>query len=299
VIEHATRRIRILGVTLHPSGEWTAQQARNLIMDLGEQAHRVKFMICDRCSNFTAAVDMVLAEAGIRAVLGNVATPGMNAIAERWIGGCRRELLDRTLIWNQAHLRQILRLYETHHNQHRPHRSLDGAAPLKPLPEPVDLEQYRVRNTLASAARSTNIAWPRDMDEVFGTHKISPNRQVNLLSRSRSSAAAYASSATLRAAWVSARSRSAASACAAGQAADVSPRGAPRPAHHDSRLPGHWRAPPRAPVYALPGNSALGRAECESFVYTKPPTGPALRWGVRACQPASYPRLKLACLYDA
>ena len=68
-----------------------------------------------------------------------------NAIAERWIGGCRRELLDRTLIWNQAHLRQILRQYETHHNQHRPHRSLHGAAPLKPLPEPVHLDDYRVR----------------------------------------------------------------------------------------------------------------------------------------------------------
>jgi hypothetical protein len=69
----------------------------------------------------------------------------MNAIAERWIGGCRRELLDRTLVWNQNHLRQILRDYETHHNQHRPHRSLDAAAPLKPLTEPVDLDQYRVR----------------------------------------------------------------------------------------------------------------------------------------------------------
>ena len=68
-----------------------------------------------------------------------------NAIAERWIGGCRRELLDRTLVWNQAYLRRILHQYETHHNQHRPHRSLDSAAPLKPLPEPVDLEQYRVR----------------------------------------------------------------------------------------------------------------------------------------------------------
>jgi hypothetical protein len=66
----------------------------------------------------------------------------MNAIAERWIGGCRRELLDRTLIWNQDHLRQILRQYETHHNQHRPPRSLDAAAPLKPLPQPVVLEQY-------------------------------------------------------------------------------------------------------------------------------------------------------------
>ena len=100
VIEHASRRIRILGVTLHPTGEWTAQQARNLIMDLGEQAHRVKFMIRDRGSNFTAAFDAVLAGAGIRTVLCNVRTPRMNAIAGRWIGDatrsrtCASELAD-------------------------------------------------------------------------------------------------------------------------------------------------------------------------------------------------------------
>src|SRR5438876_9433064 len=145
VIEHATRRIRIIGITLHPTGEWTTQQARNLVMDLGEQAHRVKFMIRDRGSNFTAAFDAVLADAGIRTVLCNIQTPRMNAITERWIGGCRRELLDRTLVWNQAHLRRILRDYEIHHNQHRQHRSLHGAAPLKPLPEPVDLDHYRIR----------------------------------------------------------------------------------------------------------------------------------------------------------
>ena len=69
----------------------------------------------------------------------------MNAITELWIGGCRRELLDRTLVWNQAHLWWILCEYATHHNQHRPHRSLQGAAPLKPLPQPVDLEQHRIR----------------------------------------------------------------------------------------------------------------------------------------------------------
>jgi hypothetical protein len=86
VIEHATRRIRILGVTLHPTGDWTARQARNLIMDPGEQAHRVKFMIRDRGSNCTAAFDAVLADAGIRTVPCNVRTPGMNAIAERRIG---------------------------------------------------------------------------------------------------------------------------------------------------------------------------------------------------------------------
>ncbi len=102
-------------------------------------------MIRDRGSNYTAAFDAVLADAGIRTVLCNVRTPRMNAIAERWIGGCRRELLDRTLIWNQAPLCRILCQYETHHDQHRPHRSLNSAAPLKPLPEPVDLERYHVR----------------------------------------------------------------------------------------------------------------------------------------------------------
>ena len=113
VIEHATRRISILGLTLHPTGEWTAQQARNLIMDLGDQADRVKFMIRDRGSNFTTAFDAVLADAGIRTVLCRIQAPRMNAIIERWIGGCQRELLDRTLIWNQAHLRQVQRQYET------------------------------------------------------------------------------------------------------------------------------------------------------------------------------------------
>ena len=77
VVEYATRRIRILGVTLHPTGEWTTQQARNLIMDLGDHADRVRFMIRDRGPNFTAAFDAVRADAGIRTVLCNVRTPRM------------------------------------------------------------------------------------------------------------------------------------------------------------------------------------------------------------------------------
>jgi len=72
-------------------------------------------MIRDRGPNFTAAFDAVLADAGIRTVLCNVRTSRMNAIAERWIGGCRRELLDRTLAWNQNHLRRILCDYQTYH----------------------------------------------------------------------------------------------------------------------------------------------------------------------------------------
>ena len=66
-------------------------------------------------------------------------------IMERWVQTCRHELLDRTLTWNQRHLLHALREFEHFYNEHRPHRSLSGAAPLKPLPEPVDLGQYRVR----------------------------------------------------------------------------------------------------------------------------------------------------------
>lgn len=71
-------------------------------MDLGGQAERMKFMIRDRGSNFTAAFDAVLAGAGIRTMLCNVRTPRMDAIAERWIGGCRRELPDRILSGTRA-----------------------------------------------------------------------------------------------------------------------------------------------------------------------------------------------------
>jgi len=147
VMEVGSRYVHILGVTANPDGPWTTQQIRNLLMDLGDRdrAAGFRFLVRDRAGQFTASSDAVLASTGIQAVKIPPRSPRANAIAERWIGGCRRELLDRTLIWNQAHLRQILRQYETHHNQHRPHRSLSGAAPLKPLPGPVDLEQYRVR----------------------------------------------------------------------------------------------------------------------------------------------------------
>ena len=69
-----------------------------------------------------------------------------NAIMERWIGSCRRELLDRTLAWNQRHLMTVLREYEDFYNTHRPHRTLNQAAPLRPLPDDVtDLDHIRVR----------------------------------------------------------------------------------------------------------------------------------------------------------
>jgi putative transposase len=133
VIEHATRRIRILGVTAHPDNAWVTQMARNLMMDLDEHLDTVKFLLRDRDTKFSAAWDAVFTGAGIRILRSPIRAPRANAIMERWIGSCRRELLDQTLIWNQQHLLRVLREYETHHNSHRPHRSLGQAAPLKPV----------------------------------------------------------------------------------------------------------------------------------------------------------------------
>jgi putative transposase len=145
-IEHGTRRIRILGATGHPAQSWVVQQARNLLMDLDDAGMSVKFILHDRDASFTAAFDAVFQAAGARVVRSAVQAPRMNSIMERWIGSCRRELLDRTLIWNQRHLMTALREYEDFYNTHRPHRTLNQAAPLRPLPDGVtDLDHFRLR----------------------------------------------------------------------------------------------------------------------------------------------------------
>jgi transposase InsO family protein len=137
VIEHSTRRIRILGVTAHPTADWIVQLGRNLLMDLEDASSRARFLLRDRDSKFTAAFDTLLADAGLKVVTTGIRIPRMNSLMERWIQTCRRELLDRTLIWNQSHLLHALREFETFYNRHRPHRTLDQAAPLRPLPRPI------------------------------------------------------------------------------------------------------------------------------------------------------------------
>jgi hypothetical protein len=101
---------------------WVVQQARNLLMDLDDAGMSVKFVLHDRDASFTAAFDTVFQSAGARVVRCAVQAPRMNSIMERWIGSCRRELLDRTLIWNQRHLMTVLREYEDFCNTHRPHQ---------------------------------------------------------------------------------------------------------------------------------------------------------------------------------
>ena len=137
VIEHASRRIRILGVTPHPAAGWVAQATRNLVMDLEDAGSRARFLIRDRDGKFPGLFDAILADAGIDTVLSGVQMPRMNAVMERWVQTCRRELLDRTLIWNQAHLLHALREFEQFYNSHRPHQGIANARPLRPLPSPI------------------------------------------------------------------------------------------------------------------------------------------------------------------
>jgi putative transposase len=146
VIEHGTRRIRVLGAIEHPVQAWVVQQARNLLMDLEDVGTRGKFVLHDRDTSLTAAFDEVFRAAGARIIRAAVQAPRMNSIMERWVGSCRRELLDRTLVWNQRHLMSVLREYEDFYNTHRPHRALKQAAPLRQLPDGIpDLDQFRVQ----------------------------------------------------------------------------------------------------------------------------------------------------------
>jgi putative transposase len=144
VVEHATRRVRILGVTADPTGDWLAQLARTLLMDLEDAGQAVRFLLRDHDRKSSRVFDTVFAAAGVQIVLTPIQAPRANAIAERFVGSLRRELLDRILILNQRHAAAVLAEYERHYNEHRPHRALGQAAPLRPLPDPRPREDIPV-----------------------------------------------------------------------------------------------------------------------------------------------------------
>ena len=117
------------GVTAHPTGDWTVQQARNLALSLCARFENIRLLIHDRGSNFTASFDAVFQAAGTRIVRTAVQAPRMNAICERLVGTLRRELLDRMLILGEGHLRTILAEYQVHYNTARPHQGIAQHVP--------------------------------------------------------------------------------------------------------------------------------------------------------------------------
>jgi len=139
VMEVQTRAVHILGVTAHPSGAWTVQQARNLLMDLGERAGRFKFLIRDRDSRFTSAFDDVFSGNSMRVIKTPARTPRANSFAERFVGTLRRECLDHVLILGERHLRKVLTEYACDYNGHRPRQGRRQEPPLRQPGRAIDI----------------------------------------------------------------------------------------------------------------------------------------------------------------
>jgi putative transposase len=139
----------------NPDDAWTTQAARSFLMDLGQRAAPVKFLIRDRAGHFAGSFDAVFKAEGIRILASPPQTPRANATCERVIGTIRREALDRLLIVDEHHPRQVLTEYLRHYNtaRHR-HRALGQLAPAQAGtgPPQINLAEHRIRPKQESSA---------------------------------------------------------------------------------------------------------------------------------------------------
>ena len=125
VIEHARRRILHFNITSHPTSDWVVQQLREAFPEAGSY----RFVILDRDSKFNGNVIEFVKATGLKPKRTSVQAPWQNGIAERWVGSCRREILDHVIALSEEHLRRLIRDYVNYYHQDRIHDSLEKDAP--------------------------------------------------------------------------------------------------------------------------------------------------------------------------
>jgi putative transposase len=135
-IELGSRKVHLAGVTANPNEIWVAQQARQVMWELGERNPPCRFLIRDRDKKYIEAFDTVLRSEGIKVIRTPVRAPNANAYAERWVRTVREECLDHLLVLNQAHLRRVLKAYVEYYNEARPHQGIGQRIPVAPEQSP-------------------------------------------------------------------------------------------------------------------------------------------------------------------
>lgn len=138
-IEVETRQVIFAWLTTNPTGVWTTQAARNLFLNHTDQLTGARALVRDRGSQFIDAFNEIFRTECLKILKTPARTPVANAFAERWIGSTRRELLDRTIIWNRRQLERVVIDFIRHYNEHRPHRSLEQRPPESTLDQPPSM----------------------------------------------------------------------------------------------------------------------------------------------------------------
>ena len=128
-IDIRTREVFFGGITTNPTGAWTTQAARTLFLRHATQLAGARALVRDRGSQFIDTFDEIFRTEHLKILKTPVRAPVANSFAERWIGTVHRELLDRTIIWNQRQLERVVVDYIDHYNTHRPHRALHQRPP--------------------------------------------------------------------------------------------------------------------------------------------------------------------------
>ena len=146
-IELGSRRAHFAGCTEHPNAAWINQQACQVVWNLEGRRPRILFLIHDNDAKFTAVFDTIFVAERIHVSHTPVHAPNAKSFAERWVRTVRDECLDKLLIFNEPHLRRVLREYIAYYNGARPHQALAQRTPI-PIVKSTDDGPVRCRSIL-------------------------------------------------------------------------------------------------------------------------------------------------------